>query len=290
MKLSKNDYIIIVIILTLFVITIIGINSFDTTNSYEFVNQYGDTVMIWGSGIYSHDSYFKAPIFIATDYVVLFILIPMMIVALIIEIRKRSVKTKLFLTSIISTALYYSTSIVFGVTYNKLHLIYILLFASTFFTLIVLIAEIDRGELKRKQLWQLPTKGITIFLIISGISLFIAWLPDIVPTIISDNTLSLIEVYTTEITYVLDMGIVSPVIFICLYMLRRQKIFGSILLAINLNACAIIGIMVILQTLLQLKAGIEISLPVIITKVGIFVVLASISVYYNIKFYRNIEN
>ena len=152
MKLSKVDYIIIIIILTLFVITITGINSFDTTNSYEIINQYRDTVKIWGSGIYSHDSYFKAPIFIATDYVVLFILIPLMIIALIVEIRKRIVKTKLFLASIIATTLYYSTSIVFGATYNKLHLIYILLFGCTFFTLILIISEIDRKELKAKQL------------------------------------------------------------------------------------------------------------------------------------------
>ena len=125
---------------------------------------------------------------------------------------------------------------------------------------------------------------------LSGISLLLAWLPDIIPTIFSDNTLPLIEVYTTEITYVLDMGIVSPVIFICLYQLKHQQIFGSILLAINLNTCAIIGIMVILQTALQVRAGIGIALPVIITKVGIFVFLAVISVYYNIKFYRNIKN
>ena len=35
-----------------------------------------------------------------------------------------------------------------------------------------------------------------------------AWLPDIIPTLIKDSPLALIEVYTTEPTYVLDMGII----------------------------------------------------------------------------------
>lgn len=290
MKLTKIDYLIVVIIITSIVITIIGINSYDTSNSYLIENQYGESVRIWGSGIYRYDSYFKAPIFIGTDYVVLFIMVPMLIIALIKRNRKKSIKTNLFLTSVVSVSLYYSTSIAFGVTYNRLHLLYILLFACSFFALILLIADINRDEFKSKQQWELPTKAITAFLIVSGISLFVAWLPDIIPSIISGKSLSLIEVYTTEITYVLDMGIVSPVIFICLYQLKRQQIFGCILLAIILKTCEMVGVMIILQTLFQVLAEIEVPIPVIITKVGIFILLAVFSLYFDVKLYKNITD
>lgn len=65
----------IIIILLLLVNTICGVASFDTTNSYEIVNQYGDTVRMWGSGIYSHDSYFMAPIFIGSDFTILLFIV-----------------------------------------------------------------------------------------------------------------------------------------------------------------------------------------------------------------------
>jgi hypothetical protein len=58
------------------------------------------------------------------------------------------------------------------------------------------------------------TNGIKIFLFFCGLSLFVAWLPDIIASLINKKSLGLIEIYTTQITYVLDMAIISPLIFI----------------------------------------------------------------------------
>ncbi|WP_318506953.1 hypothetical protein [Bacillus sp. T3] len=116
-----------------------------------------------------------------------------------------------------------------------------------------------------------------------------AWLPDIIPSLWNGTSLSLIEVYTTEITYVLDMGVISPLMFICLYLLKLKDGMGDVLLGIILKACSIIGIMVIVQTVVQYLAGIVWPLPVIITKVGIFVVLAGFAAFFDIKLYKNLE-
>ena len=40
----------IIIILLLLIITICGISSFDTSYSYEIVNQYGENIQMWGAG------------------------------------------------------------------------------------------------------------------------------------------------------------------------------------------------------------------------------------------------
>lgn len=289
LKLLKIDWLVIVIIGLLICVTIIGLSSFNVRNCYEVVNQYGDIIKIWGSGIYKHDSYFKAPIFIGTDCTVLFLLVPMMLVALIREIRNRTVKTKLILISVIACALYYSASISFGVTYNYLQLVYISLFSLSFFALILSIMKIDKKELIKKHKWNLPTKGIKIFLVLSGLSLFFAWLPDIVETFFTGKSLSMIEVYTTEITYVIDIGIISPIMFICIYQLKRKIEFGHVLLAIILKACEFVGIMVIIQTLFQILAKVKIPLPAMITKAGIFVILALFSMYFNNKFYKKLK-
>lgn len=65
------------------------------------------------------------------------------------------------------------------------------------------------------------------FLLIAGIALFVAWLPDIITSIIRGTSLELLEVYTTEITYVLDMGIISPLIFITYYLAKWEEAYGE---------------------------------------------------------------
>lgn len=287
-KLKGVDLLIICTIILLMIITIAGVCSFGTDKSYEITNQYGDHVKIFGNGIYAHDSYIKATSFIGADFTMLFLVVPMMVIALVSEMKRRTIRSKLFLTSIIATVLYYAASIAFGVTYNSLHLAYIALFSCSLFALIILVKSISPVELRKIQKWTLPTKGVSVFLFFSGISLFVAWLPDIITSLMDGKSLSLIEVYTTEITYVLDMGIICPLIFTCFYLLKKKDGLGDIVLAIILKACEIIGVMLLVSTLFQILAGIVLPVPVLVSKVGIFVVLATFALYFDLKLYKNI--
>lgn len=277
---------------TIIILSIItsGLGLFYKTNgqSYNFVNQYTNTVKIFGNGIYKNDSFFMALIFKGTDFTILFIAIPLTIIALIFDIKNNTIKSKLFLTSLIAIFTYYSVSISIGVTYNILHLIYIALFGISFYTLIIGFFILNKYQMNISI--KIFTKGLKIFLIICGLSLTIAWLPDIIASLINKKSLELIEIYTTQITYVLDIGIISPLIFICLYNLWVKNNFGYILLGIILNMLIFVGIMVINQTIFQSIAGINQQINVIITKVGIFVVLAIVAIYHNIKLFKTLKS
>jgi len=286
---EKSDYFLLSVIVALAIVTIAGIFSFNTENSVLITNQYGHLVKMFGSGIYANDSYFRAPIFIGSDLTMLMLVLPLLVVGFVRNVIVRSIKSKLFLASILAVVLYYAASISFGVTYNAFHLLYIFLFSVTFFSLIQTVRDISAPQLRESQSWKLPTRGIQIFLIISGFALFAAWLPDIIPTIISGTTLPLIEVYTTEITYVIDMGIISPMIFICLYMLKKKDGLGDVVLAIILTLCGVMGVMLPVQTFFQIFAGIEIPIPVLVIKVGVFVLLSIFATYFNFKLYRGIR-
>jgi len=288
-QLTKFEILIIVIILLLIIIATVGFISFHTDSSYFVKNQYGDDVRIFGSGIYSHDSYFRAPIFIGSDATMLFLTVPLLVIALVIEIKNRTEKAKLFLNALLGMVLYYSASIAFGVTYNSLLLAYIALFATSLFALIISMKQIDIDALRRLHGKQLPMKGISVFLVITGLALFLAWMPDIIASLISAEPLALIEVYTTEVTYILDMGIISPLMFICLYLLKKDDEFGRILLSMLLMICLIMGVMLPVQTVYQMLAGIELPIQAIVSKVGIFVLLAAFAAYFNIRLYKSIE-
>lgn len=288
-KFQNKDIPIILIILLLSIIAISGILAFDTTQSYFVTNQYGHQVELFGSGIYARDSYFRAPIFIGTDFTMLFLVVPLFLIGIVYDYKKNNIKSKIFISSLIAVVLYYSASISFGVIYNSFHLLYITLFGLSLFTLLYKIRAVEKYIEKNSISNNINIKGINIFLILSGISLFIAWLPDIIPTIINSETLPLIEVYTTEITYVIDMGIISPLMFICLFLLKKGKSLGTILLDNLLTLCIIMGVILPIQTVFQLLAGIFIPLPVLIIKVGIFILLAIFALYFKIRLIKQLQ-
>lgn len=257
--------------------------------AFNFVNQYGDTVKMYGDGLYAHDSYFMAPIFRGTDFTIICFAVPILIVALVLDVKRKKLKNRLFLMSVISLFTYYSASIAFGVTYNVLHLVYIALFSASFFGLIIAIASIDKKQVAENMEDALPFKGIYIFLALTGIALIVAWLPDIINSLVLGRSLEKIEVYTTEITYVLDMGVIAPVAFICLFQLKKRSGIGYVLLELLLTVCSIIGIMLPIQTVFQVLAGVSLPIAAIVTKVGTFIVLAFFSLYFNIKFFKNMK-
>ena len=267
-----------------------GLGLFNKTGGqpFDIENQYGDTVKIYGEGIYRNDSYFMAPIHRGTDFTILFLATPLLIFALIKDKYKNTLKTKLFLTSIISFFLYYAISISIGVKYNVLHLVYMSLFSCTFFAFLMGFSLINKYEINTSK--KICTNGLKVFLVLCGLSLFVAWLPDIITSLVNNRPLELIEVYTTAITYVLDMAIISPAIFICLYHVYKENKLGYILFSIILANLILIGVTVINQTIFQNIAGIELPIGAIITKIGIFVILAMVGIYYKIKLYKYIQS
>lgn len=279
-KFKTEHRLILVLAVILGIITSVGLLSFRLGYDFMTVNQYGDTIKMFGYGIYTHDSYFKAPIFIGSDATMLFIVLPLLLFATLRDVKHSTNQSKIVLLSLVGVVLYYATSIAFGITYNVLILVYIALFSVALFTLIIIIRTLNFNAIRTSAQ---PIKGLKVFLIITGIALFGIWLIDIVPTWFNGESLVLIETYTTEITYILDMGLISPMIFIALHLLKKQDGLGDVIIAMTLTLCMIMGLMLPIQTIFQLMAGIIIPVPVLIIKVGVFMVLALFAAYFNQK-------
>ena len=197
--------------------------------------------------------------------------------------KRGDVISRLKLISIYAAVFYYAASLAFGLTYNRLFLVYVALFSCSLFGM---FRHICNTKLEKVAI---ASNGLKIFLILSGIALIVAWLPDVIPSVIKGGTLSLIGVYTTNITYVLDMGIISPMCFITLYLLKKGNAIGTLLLAIILKLCIIVGIMMIPQTICQIVSGCNIPMPALVTKSLSFVVLGGFAYYFNRKMYKEIE-
>jgi len=280
---KRKDLLAIVTIMLLIATSITGILSMNFTHSYDFVNQYGHTVEIYGYGIYAYDSFFQAPLSIGADICMLVILVPMFLFAYINYVKRNDKVSELKLISVYAVAFYYAASLAFGLTYNQLFLVYIALFSCSLFGMFMHINNIE---------WKQDstvTRGLKLFLILSGTALIVAWLPDVIPSLMKGTTLSLIGVYTTAITYVLDMGIISPLCFVCLYLLVKKNPLGTLILAILLKACIVVGVMIVPQTICQIVSGFELPLPALLTKGLSFVLLGTFAFYFNRLLYKELE-
>ena len=282
MKKGK-DYLTAAVILLLITASLAGVLSMDFSHAHNFVNQYGQKVSLYGYGIYANDTYFKAPISIGTDLCILFMFVPMFIYTYVKYLKKSDAVNELKMISVYGVSLYYSASIAFGLTYNRLFLVYTALFACSLFGMFIHIRNIKLNCAVKL------TRGIKILLLVLGIALFVAWFPDIIPSLINGGTLSQIGVYTTEITYIIDMGIIAPICFISIYLLSKKDSLGTIMMAVIMKLGMVIGVMMITQSACQVVSNADMPIGAVITKAGSFVVLSIFAYYFNNRMYKEIS-
>lgn len=101
---------------------------------------------------------------------------------------------------------------------------------------------------------------------------------------VTGQQLSIAEIYTTEPTFVLDLGIILPVYWGCGIALIKKKEIGYKLTPVLLTFIAIVGATVIGQNIFQSYLGIEIPIQQFIGLVVSFIVLGIISIILNLRF------
>ncbi len=277
-------------IIALLTIVVSGVGLFWTDGGVPFTvkSLYGNTIELFGNGIYKNDNAFLAPVFKGTDLVMLFVAVPFLLFFIYSDKKQQSFKSLLRLTSVLFVIFYYAINLAFGVIFNDLHLVYTLLLSVCFFTGLMCIQVLKDTYEKYFSTTFKATLGLKTFISISGITLFVAWLPDIISAHIADKPLSYLENYTTSVTYIIDMGFISPLLFLSLYLLKKHIFYGVCLLSLLLSLSMMIGVILPFQTWFQLQNGIDIPLPELITKVVIFIVLSVFAVYFNRKLYKSI--
>lgn len=283
-------------VLSLFIVVLIIVTSsaglfwFDGGNSFILINQCVVNMKICGIGLYKNDSAFLAPIFRGTDFITLIVTVPLLLYFIYLDKKQNTFVSLLRLYSLLFTVFYYAFSLAFGVIFNYLHLVYTILLSVTFFTLVLVLKTLNNYYSQTFSTSFKTTVGLKIFISVSGVALFGAWLPDIIQAHISGQPLSYLENYTTSVTYILDMGFISPLLFLSLFLLKKHPFYGVCLLSMLLYLSMLIGIILPAQTYFQIQSGIDIPLPALISKVLIFILLSLFAFYFNQKLYQHIKH
>ena len=105
------------------------------------ISTFGETVTLYGKGLYARNSVSGAVQAIAQDMVTLFMIVPGMIAALLM-IRKGRVIGMFLLTGLFGYMLYTYMSYAFLMFYNDLFLLYVINMTLSLWILLVLVEEV----------------------------------------------------------------------------------------------------------------------------------------------------
>ncbi|HET9914779.1 MAG TPA: hypothetical protein VFQ13_23005 [Anaerolineales bacterium] len=260
----------------------------DGGSSSTFTTLHGTTVEIYGQGLYCNDSAFKAPILRGTDAVTLFVCVPVLLIAILLY-RRGSLRGGLLLTGMLAYFLYNSASLAFGAAYNNLLLVYIVSFSASLFGVSLSFTSIDLKTLAAQTSAKFPHKGIAIFLFFAGLSLTV-WLLDIVSALATGTVPPNLGPYTTEATYVIDLGIIFPIAFLAGILIWRRNPLGTLLASILIIVNVSIGLVVVSQSIMQALGGIILTPAEYAAYVAPFVTLSLIATWLAILLFRNISN
>ena len=254
---------------------------------FPFTTLHGQTVQMNGRGIYALDTYFRAPIARGTDAVTLLVAIPLLLTAVWLY-RRGSLRGGLLLVGALSYLLYNAASVALGTAYNNLFIVYIAYFSASLFAFILAFNAIDTRKLGARIGQGSPIRGIAILMFVSGLALLAAWLGDIIGPLLNGGVPAIAS-YTTEITYVFDLGIIAPTCFLTGILLLRRASMGYLLGTMMTITLAVVGLMVATQTLFQLQAGISLTLAEFIGKSGSFMALAIVAVVLLFRFFARLR-
>lgn len=277
---------ILVFVITIFSImaTSYAIFSNQGVGEYKYISIFGDTVLIYGKGLYKHDSVSMAAQAIAQDYVTLFFGVPLLVFSLYLY-RKGLLKGHLLLTGTLGYFLYTYVSYSFLSMYNSMFLVYVILMSASFFAFLLAMMSYEIAKLPLFFKEKLPVRLIGGFLLFASFIFGMMWLGKVVQPLINHTSTEGIDHYTTLVIQALDLGFVVPVGIVSGLLLIKRKPFGYLLSSVIIIKDITLITALSAMIFLQIRAGVEVSLAVIglVLLLNIFVIYLLVTILKNVN-------
>lgn len=278
------NYLVIGIIVLSSLVSMIGIFSSGGPGKHEIVSFRGETITIYGTGIYKDNSVSVAVQGIAQDIVTVILGVPLLIISLYLSV-KGLLRGKLLLTGTLGYFLYTYISYVFLWMYNPLFILYVVLMSASFFAFVLSIMSIDREQLRLAIQEKLPVKFIGGFQIFFAVALCLLWLKKIIPTIKDELIPVGIEHYTTLVIQGMDLGFVVPAALLSGILLLKRSSYGYLLSSIIIIKGFTMGAALTAMILGQYLAGVTMG----ITEIIMFPIFCLIILYCLFALLKNVK-
>lgn len=200
----------------------------------------------------------------AQDAVVLVIAVPVLAAGLWTAWRGSTIGTVVWLGAL-AFMTYIWASYALTTTFNAFYLGYIALFSLSTFTLVGGILSLDADALHRDLQGRVRHRVYSGFLGLAAAGLATLWLSELVSATLTGATPAAIEAFGVQAaaTYVIDLGLVVPSLAVTAAWLWQQRPWGYALTAVLLTFTAVLAPAITAITVVDVQAGVPMSLPVI---------------------------
>lgn len=244
-----------------------------------FTTLRGETVPIYGIGLYRYETPFAGAGSTGTDIILLTLVVPLLLITTWGFGRGR-VRAGLLLFGVMAFVLYVYAHRGLSNAYNELFLLYVALFAAGLFAFILLFVWAHSQATIFADVAPGIRRGLGYFLFVCGLLTSWVWLEPLVTAGLAGVPPRLLDSYTTMVTDTLDLGIIVPATFLSGVLLLRGRLLGYVVALPLLVLLVLLGPTIALQTVLQLRAGVEFTQAEIVGPISGFLVVGVIGVWF----------
>ena len=248
---------------------------------FAYTNHRGESVMIQGHGLYFYDTISSAAQEQGNDIVTLAVGLPLLAISSWLAFRG-SLRGRLLLTGTLGFFLYTYLSMCMLTSFNQLFLVYVALFALSFYAFILSMMSFDLATLPQHFSERLPRGWIAALLFLIGGFLSLAWLGKVVPPVLQNVTPTL-ENTTTFVIQAMDLALIVPLAVLSGILLMRRSAWGYLLASVFVMKAITLGLAVSAMSINMTLAGTPDSLTIIVP----FLVITLLNLFAAVSLLKN---
>jgi hypothetical protein len=192
---------------------------------FAVVTARGETVELYGRGLYHYDSLFTAGAAHGTDAVVILVGGPLLVLTTLVR-RRAAPRVDLLHTGTLLFFLYvYGSASLGTVAFNPMFPSDVAIFSVSLFAVVVAVASVDRTVLAGP----LPRRGPATFLFVSAAVTLLVWGGPMLAALISGAAPDRLDAATTDVTFALDVGIIVPTAAVAGALILRRAPVGYLI-------------------------------------------------------------
>jgi hypothetical protein len=245
----------ILIVLLSLTASLAGAFSYGHDDYMSFTTARGETVQVQLAGIYRYSLQSLVTGGTPWDFVRLLVGIPLLLISFVLYLRGSLRGTVVFI-GCLASFLYQYLLWTFDWAYNSLFLVYVALFSLSLWTLILVLADIDRAEIRAAIGERFPVRTVAGFSFAVGGLLLLKCLGEIVPGLGSGTMPAVATGYYTLVDQALDLGLLTPFCVLTGVLLLKGDCLGYLLSSSSLIILFSVGLSVIAgEIMLGLSIG-----------------------------------
>ena len=192
---------------------------------------------IFANNIYRDNELVKA-VWLGNDIVTLFVAIPIMIGALFFSLRN-SLKARLIWMGTLWYMVYNYIFYMYGTAFNKLFLLYVIIFTLSIYALILALMKIDIKSFKQKISFNIPVKWISSYMLFFAIMIGGLWIAQSLSFVFTSKVpLGITQTGNPSgVVFATDLSLLVSTLIVGAILLLKREVWGYIISIISLTKC-----------------------------------------------------